>query len=484
MYDGYLKEILKVIESDENIRKKMEEASLEDIRSGKISKEINFLPYELREKLNEIKKEEIHRLRKLVQAKNTVEKGGRVRRSQYMKEIADHLDHNNPHSFEASDLTNLIKAATKDLDTHDQEREDEFKKMEMEQEMRRKEKLKKLNEADKKKAEEEYMKQMQENVEKHKTNHPGSRAQLEEVWKEEDGLEDQEFNPKTFFRMHDQNGDGFLDQVELEALFTKDLDQAYSSMKDEHKRDVRMEEEKRRMRNHVLKEVDINKDKMVSLDEFMRYTDTKEFDTPEKDSYKSIDELLLEHALYTATELDKYRDEIKRQEDEIRRKLDTLKEEAKALGNLRQDIKNEKQEKLNDGEIDATEASELEAKKEIMKAQEEKVQTLHKELQQQSKDVVEMKRKVKTHERSEKVITGILDNIDKQPEDTKQAYIEKAHKELEKVKEAQAAVENKDVKDLKFENVMPQKEEVNKAEQESKRQMEVESANQAAQNLL
>ena len=57
-------------------------------------------------------------------------------------------------------------------------------------------------------------------------------------------------------------------------------------MKDEHKRDVRMEEEKRRMRNHVLKEVDINKDKMVSLDEFMRYTDTKEFDTPEKDSYK------------------------------------------------------------------------------------------------------------------------------------------------------------------------------------------------------
>lgn len=29
-----------------------------------------------------------------------------------MKEIADHLDHNNPHSFEASDLTNLIKAVS------------------------------------------------------------------------------------------------------------------------------------------------------------------------------------------------------------------------------------------------------------------------------------------------------------------------------------------------------------------------------------
>merc|ERR1712096_563245 len=106
---------------------------------------------------------------------------------------------------------------------------------------------------------------------------------------------------------------------------------------------------------------------------------------------------------------------------------------------------------------------------------------LHKELQQQSKDVVEMMRKVRTHERSEKVITGIIENIDKQPEDTKQAYIEKAHRELEKVKEAQAAVENKDVKDLKFESVRPQKEEVNEAELESKRQMEIQSVNQAAQ---
>ena len=62
--------------------------------------------------------------------------------------------------------------------------------------------------------------------------------------------------------------------------------------------------------------------------------------------FQSIDELLLEHALYTATELDKYRDEIKRQEDEIRSKLDNLKEQAKALGSLRQDIKNDKQEKM------------------------------------------------------------------------------------------------------------------------------------------
>ena len=30
----------------------------------------------------------------------------------------------------------------------------------------------------------------------------GSKAQLEEVWNEEDGLEEQEFEPRTFFQLH------------------------------------------------------------------------------------------------------------------------------------------------------------------------------------------------------------------------------------------------------------------------------------------
>lgn len=84
--------------------------------------------------------------------------------------------------------------------------------------------------------------------------------QLREVWKETDGLDPQEFNPKTFFKLHgkvfffftyiyiflfgpqlihkqpyhsqknliafsllDTNGDGVLDEQELEALFTKEV---------------------------------------------------------------------------------------------------------------------------------------------------------------------------------------------------------------------------------------------------------------------
>lgn len=33
-------------------------------------------------------------------------------------------------------------------------------------------------------------------------HHPGSKQQLEEVWEKQDHMENQEFNPKTFFYLH------------------------------------------------------------------------------------------------------------------------------------------------------------------------------------------------------------------------------------------------------------------------------------------
>ena len=49
---------------------------------------------------------------------------------------------------------------------------------------------------------------------------------------------------------------------------------------------MQMEEERRRMREHVVKEVDKNGDSLVSLEEFLTYTNTEQFVSPEEDSYK------------------------------------------------------------------------------------------------------------------------------------------------------------------------------------------------------
>lgn len=74
----------------------------------------------------------------------------------------------------------------------------------------------------------------------------GSEDQLKQVWKETDGLDPDDFDSKTFFKLHgqfkaqacpagrgtslklvpnvlDNNGDGFLDETELEALFNKEV---------------------------------------------------------------------------------------------------------------------------------------------------------------------------------------------------------------------------------------------------------------------
>jgi nucleobindin len=55
-----------------------------------------------------------------------------------------------------------------------------------------------------------------------KVNHPGSVDQMEEVWQNVDHLDPEQFTARTFFRLHDINDDGFLDEGELEAIMLKE----------------------------------------------------------------------------------------------------------------------------------------------------------------------------------------------------------------------------------------------------------------------
>ncbi|KAM4721660.1 nucleobindin-2 [Rhinophrynus dorsalis] len=249
----------------------------------------------------------------------------------------DHLNHNNPHSFEPKDLDMLIKAATNDLENYDKERHDEFKRYEMMKEHERREYLKSLDE-DKRKMEEAKYEEMQKKHKEHpKINHPGSQDQLKEVWEETDGLDPSDFNPKTFFKLHDTNSDGFIDEQELEALFTKELEKAYDP-KNEEDDMIEMEEERLRMREHVMNEVDLDKDRLINLAEFLKATEKREFLEP--DGWETVDE----QPMFTEEELQEFEKHIKQQEDELKNKAAELYRQREDLQRQHEHLQAQKQE--------------------------------------------------------------------------------------------------------------------------------------------
>ena len=101
--------------------------------------------------------------------------------------------------------------------------------------------------------------------------------QLEEVWEKQDHMRPEDWNPKTFFAMHDLNGDNYWDEDEIRVLFRKELDKVYDPNEPEDDMKER-EEEMERMREHVFKESDTNKDHLISFDEFMTETKRDEFE--------------------------------------------------------------------------------------------------------------------------------------------------------------------------------------------------------------
>merc|ERR1711976_833057 len=148
----------------------------------------------------------------------------------------------------------------------------------MEKKFEEEERLKHI-EDEAKRAEEQ--KRMEEAKTKHKdhgkVHHPMSKDQLEEVWEEQDHMRPEDWNPKTFFAMHDLNGDNQWDEDEIRVLFRKELDKVYDPNEPED--DMReREEEMERMREHVFKESDTNKDRLISYDEFMAETKRDEFE--------------------------------------------------------------------------------------------------------------------------------------------------------------------------------------------------------------
>ncbi|XP_053882231.1 nucleobindin-2 isoform X2 [Malaclemys terrapin pileata] len=335
-YDEYLKQVIDVLETDKHFREKLQTADIEEIKSGKLSKELDLVSHHVRTRLDELKRQEVARLRMLIKAKMDSFQDTGIDHQALLKQF-EHLNHQNPDTFESKDLDMLIKTATSDLENYDKTRHDEFKKYEMMKEHERREYLKTLNEEKRREEESKYEEMKKKHGNHPKVNHPGSKDQLKEVWEESDGLDPNDFNPKTFFKLHDVNNDGFLDEQELEALFTKELEKVYDP-KNEEDDMVEMEEERLRMREHVMNEIDVNKDRLVTLHEFLKATEKKEFLEP--DSWETLDQ----QQVFTEEELKEFETHILQQENELLKKAEDLQQQKEELQRQHDQLQAQKQE--------------------------------------------------------------------------------------------------------------------------------------------
>ncbi|XP_049818989.1 nucleobindin-2 isoform X2 [Aethina tumida] len=294
-YHRYLKEVVNALESDADFRKKLEKAEEADIKSGKIAEELEFVSHHVRTKLDEIKRVELQRLKELMEQKKKLLDTNSIDADDPMHH---HLDHSNPHTFEVEDLKKLIAKTTSDLAEADRKRREEFKQYEMQKEFEKQDKLNHTVGEEHEKLEKEYKEKEEKHKKHEKLHEPGHKAQLEEVWEEQDQMQ-QDFDPKTFFMLHDLDGNGLWDQDEVKALFIKELEKMYEQGHPED--DMREKaEEMERMRESVFREIDKNRDMFIDYEEFLAQTKSNEFN--QDNGWQGLDE----QKPYTDEELQEY----------------------------------------------------------------------------------------------------------------------------------------------------------------------------------
>uniref|UniRef100_A0A668AFX9 Nucleobindin 2a n=1 Tax=Myripristis murdjan TaxID=586833 RepID=A0A668AFX9_9TELE len=317
-------EVIDFLEKDQHFREKLHNTDMEDIKQGKLAKELDFVSHHVRTKLDELKRQEVNRLRTLIKAKQDLEGGNDIAVDhQALLKQFEYLNHMNPHTFEVDDLDRLIKSATNDLENYDKERHEEFKRYEMMKEHDRREHLKTLDEEDRRREEEHYEEMRKKHADHPKVNHPGSQNQLKEVWEEADGLDPEDFDPKTFFNLHDTNGDGFFDEQELEALFTKELEKIYDPTNEEDDM-VEMEEERLRMREHVMNE----KSRIVRI----------------AVTTAGVVQTLEQNQAYTEEEMREFEEHLAQQEQDLNQKAFDLQKQREELERQQEQLNAQKME--------------------------------------------------------------------------------------------------------------------------------------------
>jgi len=438
-YDEYLQKVIKVLEEDPEFREKMANVNFEEIKVATFSKELNNVAKHVRDKLDDIKRKEIDRIRKLLKAKSQMAEGKKINHKQLINEMAGHLDHFNADTFQAKDLEKLIDQATNDLKEYDVERHEKFKEYEMQKALEEELKMSKMNELEKKQYEENLIKKKKAHKKQAQNlPHPFSRKFLLDIWNTYDHLKGEDFQPKTFFMLHDVNGDKYLDAYELEAIFQYELDKIYDPENDDLRE---MEEERANMREHVMKEVDTDKDGAVSLDEFIKYTKTKEFERPSNE-YQWIDEMIEDGDIFSEDDLRKYRLQVQEHEETLKTKLAHLKTEAMELAKHKQQFQVAKvqAEQMDDPKVKQAIA---ETEKELNK-REMGLMERHKDVLEHGKATLEMKQDLAKQQVKAHLQSADLEDFKKQYEEAKdnaaKLLAEKEAEYKQQMEEAQAKI--------------------------------------------
>ncbi|PAA81508.1 hypothetical protein BOX15_Mlig034413g4, partial [Macrostomum lignano] len=291
-YRQYLSEVISAMESDKEFANRLR--SMND--SDEMANQLEFASHSVRNRLDEIKRQEVERLNELEKAledklalKANPGKASRAKFRFGLQSLDEatikraHLDHSKPHTFEIADLQKLINQVTQDIDQVDQAREAEYKRYEMGKEHSRRARLRRIKDKKAREAAEQQMRAERERHRRHERVHqPGSREQLKEAWEKGDRMDRDSFDPKAFFMLHDINGDGHMDVNEIEALFWKELDKVYSKENDTTVDRVERQHEMERMRRAVLMRLDKNKDRMVSWEEFNAWISSQEANKDEE----------------------------------------------------------------------------------------------------------------------------------------------------------------------------------------------------------
>lgn len=193
--------------------------------------------------------------------------------------------------FTAEDLKLLLKAQFAHHKKWKELRDQDYKTFQMEKKFQEMERLRHMNNDNERK---EYkVKMEEERKEREKQDlhlkHPMTKDQNEDAWEKKDHLPKNEYNPRTYFSLHDLDSDGYLDEDEVMTILEGEFDESYDrKLEDPEEKSREMD----KMYEHIYQTVDLDKDGLISFEEFKNAEDNdkpEDWEPEVEDPYKEVE---------------------------------------------------------------------------------------------------------------------------------------------------------------------------------------------------